>query len=305
MTTGGCPLHISFSGEKMKGKDKKMLIESIIGMDTQEAGSLGFMARPLVQVTLPHRDPGNVPSFARSAGDFRLIIQPLIDEKGGETINYGIPYGTIPRLVLAWLTTEVVKTKSKEVSLGDSLSAFMRELDMIPTGGRWGSITRLREQVKRLFSSTFSLVYDHDKTLDMARFVLASRAHFFWDRVQPSQGSLFESSVILSDEFYREILAHPVPLDTRILKALRTSPLAIDLYTWLTYRVSYLKKETTIPWERLQEQFGGDYAELKTFKFNLIKNLKRVLVLYPARVISEDKGLVLKPSPPSVSSRKK
>jgi hypothetical protein len=111
---------------------------------------------------------------------------------------------------------------------------------------------------------------------------------------------LFESSVILSEEFYREILAHPVPLDTRILKALRSSPLAIDLYTWLTYRVSYLKKETVIPWERLQEQFGSDYAEVKKFKFNLIKNLKKVLVLYPVRVISEEKGLVLKPSPPSV-----
>lgn len=294
---------MAFSGEKMKDKDKEMLIESIISMDTQEAGSLGFMARPLVQVTLPHRDPGNVPSFARNAGDFRLIIQPLIDEKNGETINYGIPYGTIPRLILAWLTTEVVKTRSKEIPLGDSLSAFMRELDMIPTGGRWGSITRLREQVKRLFSSTFSLVYDNNKTLDMARFVLASRAHFFWDRLQPSQGTLFESSVVLSEEFYREILAHPVPLDTRILKALRTSPLAIDLYTWLTYRVSYLKKETVIPWERLQEQFGSDYAEVKKFKFNLIKNLKKVLVLYPVRVISEEKGLVLKPSPPSVSRK--
>jgi len=258
----------------MKNKNKSGLIENIISMDTQEAGALGFMARPLVQVTLPHRDPGNVPSFARNAGNFRLIIQPLIDEKDGETINYGIPYGTIPRLLLAWLTTEVVKTKNKEIYLGDSLSSFMRELDTMPTGGRWGSITRLREQVKRLFSSTFSLVYDNNKTLDMARFVLASRAHFFWDRVHPSQGSLFESSVILSDEFYREILAHPVPLDTRILKALRTSPLAIDLYTWLTYRISYLKKETLIPWERLQEQFGGDYAELKTFKFNLVKNLK-------------------------------
>lgn len=288
----------------MKDKNKVDLLKNILSMDTQEAGSLGFMARPLVQVTLPHRDPGNVLSFARNAGDFRLIIQPLIDEKAGETINYGIPYGTIPRLILAWLTTEVVKTKNKEIYLGESLSAFMRELDMIPTGGRWGSITRLREQVKRLFSSTFSLVYDNNKTLDLARFVLASRAHFFWDRLQPSQGALFESSVILSEEFYREILAHPVPLDTRILKALRTSPLAIDLYTWLTYRVSYLKKETVIPWERLQEQFGSDYAEVKKFKFNLIKNLKKVLVLYPVRVISEEKGLVLKPSPPSVVKKK-
>ena len=85
----------------MKKNDIVEIVNDLLIVDPQKAGALGFMARPMVQVTLPHRDPGNVPSFARSAGDFRLIIQPLIDEKNGEAINYGIPYGSIPRLVLA------------------------------------------------------------------------------------------------------------------------------------------------------------------------------------------------------------
>jgi hypothetical protein len=272
-------------------------------MDAKKAGSLGFMARPLVQVTLPHRDPGNVPVFARSAGNLRLIIQPLMDEKQGKQINYGIPYGTIPRLVLAWLSTEVVKTKSQQIPLGDSLSAFMRELEMVPTGGRWGTITRLREQVKRLFSSTFSLVYEDEKSFSTAGFKLAQKAHFFWDPLNPGQEALFGSFVVLSQEFYSEIISHPVPLDTRILRALRNSPFAIDLYTWLTYRVSYLQKPVTIPWELLQGQFGSDYAELKKFKFNLIKNLQKILALYPVKVRPEEKGLLLVPSVPSISRK--
>ena len=287
----------------MKKKDSVDLIQNLLEMDAKKAGSLGFMARPLVQVTLPHRDPGNVPVFARSAGNLQLTIQPLMNEKKGKIINYGIPYGTIPRLVLAWLTTEVVKTKGKEIPLGDSLSAFMRELEMVPTGGRWGTITRLREQVKRLFSSTFSIIYDNDKNFSTAGFKIAQRAHFFWDAINPEQGALFGSFIVLSDEFYKEIIAHPVPLDTRILRALRNSPFAIDLYTWLTYRVSYLQGETMIPWEMLQEQFGADYAEVKTFKFNLVRNLKKILALYPVKVTAGDKGLLLMPSAPSISKK--
>lgn len=288
----------------MKKKDKGHTT-NIITLDAKQADSLGFMARPLVQVTLPHKNPGEVLSFARSAGSLRLIIQPLIDIRDGKTINYGIPYGTIPRLILAWLSTEVVQTRSKEIPLGESLSAFMRELDMIPTGGRWGTITRLREQVKRLFSSTFKILYEDAKSFQIKDFQIAREAVLFWDTVHPGQETLFNSVIVLSDTFYRELLTHPVPVDMRVLKALTKSPFALDIYAWLTYRMSYLQKETTIPWELLQEQFGADYAQARDFKIHMVKTLEKVLSLYPAKVKPKESGLLLLPSPPSVPKIKK
>jgi hypothetical protein len=45
----------------------------------------------------------------------------------------------VPRILLAWMTTEAVRTQSRELVLGDSLSRFMRSLDLVPTGGRWES----------------------------------------------------------------------------------------------------------------------------------------------------------------------
>ncbi len=33
-----------------------------------------------------------------------------------------------------------------------------------------------------------------------------------------------------------------VPIDLRALNALKGSPLALDIYSWLTYRMSYLRK---------------------------------------------------------------
>jgi hypothetical protein len=73
----------------------------------------------------------------------------------------------------------------------------------------------------------------------------------WWDPKSPDQKELFDSKVILSQPFFREIIDRPVPLDKRALAALSKSPLQLDIYCWLTYRMSYLKRETVIPWEAL------------------------------------------------------
>ena len=47
-----------------------------------------------------------------------------------------LPYGNIPRLLLAYITTEAVRTQSRVLVLEDSLSAFMRKLGIYSTSGR-------------------------------------------------------------------------------------------------------------------------------------------------------------------------
>ena len=124
--------------------------------DAREAGALGFMARAMVQATLPHRAvTGN--EFERKNGSFTLTLQA--------PSKIGLPYGSIPRLLLAWVTTEAVKTKSRELELGDSMSGFMAELGLTPTGGANGSITRLKNQTRRLFSATVTASYEDDKQI--------------------------------------------------------------------------------------------------------------------------------------------
>ena len=59
-----------------------------------------------------------------------------------------LPFGNIPRLLLAWVTTEAVRTQSRELILGSSLSEFMGKLGMDSVGG---ARTRLRNQMRRLF----------------------------------------------------------------------------------------------------------------------------------------------------------
>lgn len=267
--------------------------------DAKKAGQLGFMARALVQATLPHKATlGN--QFTRRNGTFELSITALGSD--------GLPYGSIPRLLLSWMTTEAVYTRSPVLELGPTLSAFMGELGLARQGGKRGDITRFRAQATRLFSSAVFCRYS-DKTHDQGGgFNIVKGFDLWWTPKKADQLPLWKSTVTLGTDFFNEIIERPVPIDMQALKALKRSPMALDVYFWLTYRMSYLQKDTVIPWPLLQMQFGADYAQdahgLRNFKVNFLKGLKNVLSNYEqAKVFPVDNGLLLKPSPPHVAKR--
>lgn len=254
----------------------------------KEAGALGFMARAMVQATLPHKKvPGN--EFERRNGAFTLSLMA--------PAKIGLPYGSIPRLLLAWVTTEAVQTKSRELELGDSMSAFMSELGLSPTGGARGDITRLKNQSRRLFASTVSATYEGDNQTADIGYRLADSSVLWWHAKEPEQAGLWRSTVTLSERFYAEVIDRPVPIDMRAIKALKRSPMALDIYTWLTYRVSYLKKPVTVPWQALALQFGSSYTQTKHFKQAFLSELRKVATVYgQVQVEATETGLMVKPS---------
>lgn len=289
----------------MKKENIDAFLAEVIAIETEEAkqaGALGYMARTLVQATLPHRNPGNTEAWGRQNGYFSLIIQPGFVIKNLETTSIGLPYGSIPRLIIAWITTEAIRTKEKTLILGNSLSMFMRKLDLLPTGGKWGSINRIKEQTKRLFASKITCSYENNNIgFGLTNANIVDKATLWWHPKNPDQLSMFESRIELSNNFFNEIIRSPVPIDIRVLKLLKQSPMAIDIYCWLTYRMSYLKYQTSIPWEALQMQFGSDYADTNQgkqgFKRNFIKQLRFVLTVYPdANITCDNKDtIILKP----------
>lgn len=244
--------------------------------ETKEAGVLGFMARSFIQATLPHSKV-NGTYYERQNGFFTLTMTASLKK-------IGLPYGSIPRLLLAWITTEAVKTKSPELILGDSLSDFMSKLGLVPTGGRWGSITRLKDQTKRLFSCQISCFYS-DEYQDTAKFTRVAENYRLWWHKVPEQTTIFKSTVTLNQEFFEEVINSPIVFRMSTLKAIKQSSMAVDIYTWVTYRNSYAKKPFKVPWEALQLQFGAGYPITsqgkRNFKKKFIQSLKKVALVYP------------------------
>ena len=264
--------------------------------EAKQAGAIGFMARVLTQATMPHRKSLN-PVFSRKNGAFSLAMLAHPD--------IGLPYGSIPRLLLSWMTTEAVRTKSPVLELGPTLSAFMAELGLARRGGERGDITRFRNQAMRLFCSTVSCRYE-DKTHDAGgNLNIVEKYSLWWDPKAPDQMPLWKSTVMLGNSFFNEIVDRPVPVDMRVLKALKRSPMALDIYCWLTYRLSYLRTPMEIPWAVLQMQFGADYTRTRGFKESFLSHLRAVHVLYPEANVEEgEKGLLLKPSKPHIATKK-
>ena len=296
--------------EKALTRHQTQLIEAASQIVENWPGrdELAYMAKHLVQVTLPHSDPGDVPAWTRTNGDLTLVItRSNLDIRSGKLIGY--PYGTIPRLLLYWLTSEAVRTRQRVLKLGNSLSQFMREVGLSPDtgGGKRGDAVRLKEQMNRLFAATISFQYadmtqgHFEQRLNMN---VTRKAQLWWNPKDPNQGNLFESWIELGEDFFESITSSPVPVDTRALKALNHSALALDLYGWAThktYSVSRRREPQFISFKALQAQFGAQYADTKSFKKKFTIALKQVEKVYPALKVSKARGgLIVHPSRPSV-----
>jgi len=289
---------------------QKMKLISIAGdirLDPDKTES-AFMARQLVQATLPHKNPGDVPAWSRKNGDLTLTIRPGWDEKKEKIIGY--PYGTVPRLLLFWITTEAIRTKSPRLELGNNLAKFMETLGLNPRGGgKRSDVKRLQNQMLRLFQSSISFNQSTGGRKTWINMHVAPKGMLWWDEKKPNQGTLFENWIQLGEDFFNAITSAPVPTDMRILKALKRSPLALDLYVWATY-TAYQTQQTgqsrSLSWEILHEQFGAEYGDIKNFAKKAWSALLKIQAVYLELNIERERGgIKVLPSKPSITIKQK
>jgi len=291
---------------QMKTLAKKYALPTRAQLELVEAASIireqpdaaerAFMARQLVQCTLPHSDPGNMPVWKRTSGNLVLGIQPGIDLQTEVSIGY--PYGTIPRLLLFWIITEAVRTKSRRLILGRSLAEFMRAVGLDPSrGGKRSDHRRLKDQMRRLFKCHISfqaVLNDRGGQGERWQNMEVAPDGELWWNPHPDQGALWESWIDLGEKFFDAAIASPVPIDMRALSALKRSPLALDLYAWASYRAFVIVQKNQpaqfIAWSVLMRQLGADYSTVKNFRPKAAAALRKIATLYPGLTIGTAKG---------------
>ena len=275
-------------------------VDQLVSASEADA-DLGFMARTMALCSLPRTNPGNQHQYKRKNGPFELVMIAGADNK--------LPFGNFPRLLMAWVSTEAVRTQSRLLVLGSSLSDFMRTLGIYHnSGGRGGVQTRLRNQMDRLFNAHVSLIYKDERGKATVNTVIARRSEFWWNPKRPDESTLWESKIELSEDFFNEIIRHPVPLDMNTLTALKRSSLGLDLYLWLVYRIFTLKSPQRLTWRQLYRQFGADPAKasdnstVQAFRYKVIRELKKIKLAWKDLNYSTAPGvLILLPSTPAIA----
>lgn len=229
-----------------------------------------------------------------------LTAGPLSEPgKGNQKPVYQpLPYGAMPRLILAWLSAVALRTESREIDIGGSANAFLGMLGLDGQGRHYRS---LREQMHSLAATYVHWGYNgknyDGKTIESFDTWLAPGA---------DHPAVWPGKLELRESYYREILESAVPLDNRALGALRGSALALDIYAFLAQRLHRINRgTTTLRWHHVRDQFGQDYAQTKTgaknFKRSFLPALKKALVVYPqAKVAPVSGGIRLIASPPPV-----
>ena len=258
-------------------------------------------ARLLALCSLPRTNPGNRLQYVRRNGPYTLYMTA-----GGGNKH---PFGNLPRLLLAWLSTEAVRTQSRVLVLGASLSEFMRTLGMEDrSGSPRGNRTRLRNQMDRLFHSHVQLIYEDEQHKASVSSQVADRTDLWWNPKRPDEPSLWDSKILLSEPFFNEIVSHPVPLDMNTLKALKRCALGLDLYLWLTYRTFPLRAPQRITWRQVYRQFGAhpdktsDRVAVRNFQRAVLRELKKIKQAWNGLNYTTAPGvLILLPSTPALA----
>jgi len=256
---------------------------------TQE---LSFGARPFILCGLPiRRLPAGTRAYTRRNGKFFLEIV-------GHP-QYGIPFGQ-DRLVLLWLATEAVRTRSPVVRF-ESASQILTDWGLT-TGGEY--YRRLASSFRRVFGSTIFFGAHADRSRsevwDCSRIHFVDKVRLWFQHDCETDGRRRENLVTLSAPFWEELRDHPIPVDAAVVRALANNPGCLDLYTWLTWRCYQAKGTERIPLFGplgLASQLGvQEDARERKFRERLRSWLQLVRLYWPectARVTTDGRFLEL------------
>jgi hypothetical protein len=267
---------------------------------TDEDLQASFVHAGFALTALPHRRIEET-EWVRETAGLTLRVESGRDERG---IAAGIPYGSVARMILLYLQTEAVRTRSREVELGRSINRWLTTMG-VNNGGKGYSLVREQSWRLSLCRLTFFSTSEEGRQITNGGFVrnaiLPSRPDD-----PATQISLWRERVVLDEAFYTSLVEHPLPVRETAIRGLAHRSMAIDIYVWLAYRLWQIRRPKRVPWPALYGQFGAGFTRLRAFRQHVKEPLALALAAYPeARVeVDDEGGLTLHPSQPPVPERR-
>ncbi|NYZ17885.1 pirin [Azospirillum sp. RWY-5-1] len=284
-------------GAIARAEDKldRQCVETAYAVLSDEQQRIGVMHAGFAMAALPHKDIQDT-VWIRQGGSVKLRVESGVD---ASDVPVGVPFGSIARMILLYLQTEAVKTRSRDIELGRSMNHWLGTMG-IDNGGK--TYRLVREQSKRLSLCRLTFYRQTDNA------TLVTNGSFVRDAILPTRASdqlqLWREAVRLDEGFYQSLIDHPMPVRETAIREIGHRSMAIDVYVWLAYRLHQLERPTPVSWAALYAQFGAGYAQLRQFRAKFKEPLSLALAAYPeAQVAADETGVTLYPSPSPVPQR--
>lgn len=272
-----------------------------------------FTSRLFTKVTFPHSvTAANSKTIDLHNGNMHVGMSNSLD---------GLPYGHYARLVLFWLTKEACRRcknfgiddvdeadavdldLARTIPLSDSAHRILQEMNILKPGQRAcrNHYAALNRQIKRIMHTTISVRYDEDTAEEDCEgtdsYLVGERSHLLWKKSAKTEKFSNGSYIILTEEFFKELVKHTVPLDAIHVRKLHRSSLALDLYAWLAHRLYNHTGDTRVTWEQLRGQIGLTYPNtdqgIRDFRKSIRKAIAKIKEAWPKAGIEEWPGGVL------------
>ncbi len=277
-------------------KHDRAVVEAAHQVLSDEADKVGFTYSGFALTCLPHKLQDE-DVWRREGHNLTMVLQSGVNRAGD---SLGLPYGSYARFILLFLQSEAVKKGSREIELGRSMRVWLGQLGL-SIGGK--TYRMVNEQARRISGCSLTFFADRGSKEIMRRGGFVDGSITMSD-VLSDQPGLWQDRVLLNEEFYRALRDHPVPLSESALRAIGPRSAVIDIYVWLAYRLHALTRDVDVSWPALYAQFGSGYARLRKFRADFTNGLDLAMAVYPdAQVVVEERGIVLRPSRPSIIKR--
>ena len=284
---------------EMVSTKRRPLVDIAAEVLADESQNIGISYAGFCLTSLPHKRLPDDQAWTKKGHKVTLMVEPGRTLKRGRPQLHGVPYGARARMILLFLQTQAVRTGSREVELGGSMSAWLERM-----GIAWGGETAkaMREQAARISACSLKFFWEDGAEEGWAAGRIVNSGLRFNQPLGDGQGSLWEDRVVLDETFFKALQEHPVPLQEAAIRELRDRSMSLDLYVWLAWRLHSLTKLTPISWAAVHAQFGSGYAKAFHFKPRFVEALEAALAAYPqAKVDVTEGGITLHPSRPPVT----
>jgi len=293
---------------------QQQILFGIEKIDTK-AQELFFLSRPFASLSLPHRREWDTELSKKNGDKVEVLVHHVTNGRDSLIIegspSFGMPYGSYPRLFHYYICSEIKRTKKSEICLNSSLTEFMKELGL---SGKGDQRKRFLDQIIRFLNASYRLEKTNPETAETT-VILPDKPVLLYDidkvwKGKKSNNTPAVARIVFKDWFVQEILDSSIPFHKEAIISLKGSTLAMDLYTWITWRTHTLnmskKKMAVIKHENFEEQLGVNYKNQRFFKRDLKKAFLEVSALYPsANLEIEQDKVVLHAAPEAIKTSSK